>query len=135
MLVKIICGSYGHRPNANEPRVIRKDSDSPAFELNDEEAKRIIDLGIAEACSFGGVQESDGIELPQMTEEELMSLDFNEMRKLAREYGLDSKGTKDQLLARLKEAFLKEDASNEDDGDVFVDEEDAPPQLEAREPV
>lgn len=135
MLVKIICGSYGHRPNANEPRVIRKDSKSPAFELNDEEAKRIIALGIAKACGSDEVQESDDIELPRMTEEELMSLDFNEMRKLAREYGLDSKGTKEQLFSRLKTAFLKEDVFHEDDADVFVDEEDAPPKLEAQEPV
>ena len=128
MLVKIICGSYGHRPNADEPRVVRKDSKSLPFELNDEEAKRIIGLGIAEACNPDD-------KLSQMTEEKLMSLDFNEMRKLAKEYGLDSKGTKEQLFVRLKEAFLKEDDSNGEDGDVFVDDEEAPPQFEAQEPV
>lgn len=135
MLVKIVCGTYGHRPNKNEPRVIRKDSESPAFELEDEEAKRIIALGVAKACNPQESYETEDVKLPHMTEDEIMSLDFNEMRKLAKEYGLDSKGTKEELLYRLKEVFLKESDSNEDDEDVFMDEDEMPPQLEAQEPM
>lgn len=133
MLVKIIRGSYGHRPDENESRVVRKDSKSPVFELRDEEAKRIIALGIAKASNPEDALDIRNMEMPQMTAAEIMSMDFKDMRKLAKEYGLDSKGTKEELSIRLKGALLKENVSKEDD--VFVDEDEEPPRLEAQEPV
>lgn len=138
MLVKIIRGTYGHRPNPEESRVLRKDSKSPAFELNDAEAERLIALEVAVACKTEEIAETKAVKISSMTEAEIMSLDFNDMRKLAKEHGLDTKGTKEELAFRLKEAFLKKDSfeeNEEGDEDIFVDDEEIPPELEAQEPV
>lgn len=142
MLVKIISGAYGHRPDPDGTQIILKDSKSPAFELEDEEAKRLIRLGVAEKCVASGA--SDDTELygfsnfPSMSEEELMRLDFNEMRKLAKQYGLNSKGTKEELFYRLKDVFVDENIfrdEDESDEDNNLDEDDTPPELDAQEPL
>ncbi|MCM1388080.1 MAG: hypothetical protein NC231_12190 [Bacillus sp. (in: Bacteria)] len=135
MLVKIIRGTYGHRPDKNEPRIVKKDKDSPAFELDDKEALRLIALGVAETSASGKMPETEDIESEQMTEKYIMSLEFNDLRKLAKEKGLDSKGTKEELTNRLKAAFLKDDAEEDDAEDVFADDDEVPPELEAQEPV
>lgn len=49
-LIKIINGTYGFRP---QPYVVElKDAGDPPFEVSDEEAARLIDLGVA-AIAFG----------------------------------------------------------------------------------
>lgn len=142
MLVKIIRGAYGHRPNPYETRIVLKNSKSPAFELEDEEAKRLIGLGVAKKCADSGSSDDTGSYgfsgYPLMSEEELADLDFNEMRKLAKQYGLNSKGTKEELFCRLKEAFVDEnEVQDEDelDEDTDLDEDDMPPELDAQEPL
>lgn len=140
MLVEIIRGVYGYRPNPNENRVIRKDDKSPAFELDNAEAERLIALGVAKVCTSETAQETKGAAFLQMTEEEMLALDFNDIRKLAKRYGLNSKGTKEELISRLKDVMLSEEKENvtedgNDDEDVFVDDDELPPELTAQEPV
>lgn len=145
MLVKIIKGTYGYRTNPDEVRVIRKDSRSPAFELNDKEAERIISLGVAKRCD--SVTEPDHKEpskLPsteslKMTEEDIESMGFNDLRKAAKSYGLDTTGTKEDLILRLKECLFsandedKEPDDNEDD--KSDDGGEVPPEFGAQDPV
>lgn len=115
MKVRITCGAYGHRPDMNEPRIVRKDNTSPPFDLEDTEARRIIELGIAECCE----EETDG-PLPddirsgyQNTEEEncmataeaVMSMGYIDMKKLAKKLGVDAKGTKEELQKKLEIAL------------------------------
>lgn len=143
MLVKIINGTYGHRPNPDETRVVRKDSQSPAFELNDEEAKRLISLGVAERCDTEmktGLNAASSTELPGMTAEDIESMEFNDLRKVAKSYGLNTKGTKEELILRLKTSLFPEngedDAPDEiEDGGSDDDSGETIPEFDAQEPV
>lgn len=159
MLVKIIKGTYGHRPDPDTARVIRKDNKSPAFELNDAEAKRIISLGVAQSCelvveaSCGDDMEEDSEYqdriFPQMTAENIESMEFNDLRKVAKIYGIDTKGTKNELISRLKEKIcdgikeeqtkgtnenLDEGRRTDEDSDSDSDDDELPPEFAAQEP-
>lgn len=138
MKVRVICGAYGHRPDRNEPRIVRKDNTSLPFDLDDTEAQRIIGLGIAESCE----EDTDG-PLPddirsgyQNAEKEncmvtagaVSSMDYIGMKKLAKKLGVDAKGTKDVLQERLeialaiindtpKEQMNIEDTENDDNSE------------------
>lgn len=137
MLVKMICGTYGYRPNPDEVRVVRKDSNSPAFELDDTEAKRLIDLGVARAVATSQQPEIGDVDLSGMSETAIMSLEFNDMRKLAKNYGLDTKGTKEELRDRLLEALVESKVDTSDDSQDDEEDDinnDLPPELSAQDP-
>lgn len=139
MYIEIICGTYGYRPNPNEPRVIRKDSHSPAFELDDAEARRLIRLGVAKVVATSQQPEKVNDNPSEISEEEILDMGFNDMRKLANQYGLDTKGTKEELQERLIEAFVKgsDNTSDEMRNDEADDDgsSDMPPKFNAQDPV
>lgn len=112
MLVKIICGTYGYRPDPDEPRVIRKDEASPAFELDEKEAERLIGLGVAKAY---GTQEQKHDIKAKRQKKELASL---------------TKEKKPQ-----EDTLEDEDDVPEDEDDIFADDDEMPPELEAQEPM
>ncbi|MCM1040429.1 MAG: hypothetical protein NC434_14015 [Ruminococcus sp.] len=155
MLVKIIRGTYGYRPNPDEVRVVRKDSHDPAFELDDKEAKRLISLGVAEKCSpVMSPDSKDNLNppdtgLPEMTAEDIESMEFNNLRKAAKAYGLDTKGSKEDLIMRLKERLISANSNDDPDGaadgdpdgaadgdpDGTADGDAGLPTLEVQEPI
>lgn len=103
MKVKIICGTYGHRPVKEESRIVRKDSTCPPFDLDDKEAQRLIALGVAEACDVTIVPEGleDNPDKGNISKEQIMGMEYLDMKKLAKEWGISGKGNKEELRERL----------------------------------
>lgn len=151
MKIRIICGTYGYRPNKNESRVVSKNNTSEPFEVDDDEARRLVELGIAEICdktAFYNVN-PDAIDVGNISVEQIMSLEYNQMKKIAKEWGIDAKGTKDELRERLIDTVGIEDAGKNDGGngqgvdDAISDNADpdgvnvdgeTPPELRAQMP-
>lgn len=124
MKIKIICGTYGHRPNPNESRVVRKDKSSEPFEVADDEARRLVSLGVAEICDKAVSSDvvPDHVSLGGISAEQIMNMEYNQMKKLAKGCSIDAKGKKDELQERLLDA-LDSGSAREDDDDGQDDEE------------
>lgn len=116
MKVKIICGTYGHRPVKEEPRIVRKDSTSPPFDLDDKEAQRLIELGVAEACDESIPPEGleDNSDKGNVSKEQIMTMEYLDMKKLAKEWGISAKGNKGELREKLIQ-HIENDGSEDDD--------------------
>ena len=61
MLIKILAGAYGHRPDPEKSYIEKKDKDSDPFEVNEKEAARLIGLGIAEKAAVNIEKKADEI--------------------------------------------------------------------------
>lgn len=115
MKVKIIRGTYGHRPVKEESRIVRKDSTCPPFDLDDKEAQRLIELGVAEACDatiqLGGLE--DNSDKGNVSKEQIMIMEYLDMKKIAKELGINTKGNKEELRERLIQ-HIENDGSEDD---------------------
>lgn len=143
MKIKIICGTYGHRPDPNESRVVRKDSSSAPFEVADDEARRLVFLGVAEICdkAASGDAVPDYVSLGGISAEQIMNMEYNQMKKLAKGCGIDAKGTKDELRERLLDALDSgsagedyDEISDDADQDSAGADGEEPPELTAQLP-
>lgn len=113
MKVRIVRGLYGSRKGLKSP-------ESGAFELNDTEAERIISLGIAEAVSDSEADDEltvdetiedekpsssetpkDEVMQGHFTEEDLKVMQYNDLRKLAKDLGVDTTGKQSDIIARI----------------------------------
>lgn len=134
MLIKIVNGMYGYRPDPDENYIERKDSNSGPFEVDDKEAERLILLGIAQAVAQVGhlpskdaEDEGDGLE----------DRPISELRKMAKELGLPADGSKAVLAEKIRHATAPA-SEDDDDGEIPQYAEDgeneAPPVLNAADP-
>ena len=101
--IKIINGTYGFRP---EPLVVEcKTPADPPFFVEDQEATRLVDMGVAEYVSGttkADVQQEGQADGSQKTEEatghldaeQLEGMDYNELKKLAANMGVKPEGQK-----------------------------------------
>lgn len=138
MKVKIARGYYGYR---NGKASELKDVNSPAFELDEKEAERIIGLGIAKAVSVSNsnVPDDDMI-TGRLTEEQLRTLPYSKLKQLCKELGVSAVGKQEELIARLVEVDVQASAQDEDITDMEEElemddsEGECPPMLAPAEP-
>lgn len=138
MKVKITRGYYGYR---NGKASELKDVNSPAFELDEKEAERIIGLGIAKAVSVTNSNAPDGDMITgRLTEEQLRTLPYSKLKQLCKELGVSAVGKQDELIARLVEVDVQASAQDEDITDMEEElemddsEGECPPMLAPAEP-
>lgn len=107
MLIKIICGTYGYRDEAET--VLPKNASSEPFEVGDKEANRLIRLGVAEKAVATSQQvqpkedaddTGDG-ESNGQDNDSLTKLNKPALVKLAKDMGLLSDGSKEALIDRI----------------------------------
>lgn len=128
------CGIKYTDSNGMERHELKKPEDGP-FECEIEQAKRLVDLGVAEYVSpWTGPSDDDEDEPPAQTgqvsghlcAEDLETMDYNDIKKLAAEMGVKPEGkTKADYIAALVAVAVE--ASPADD-------EDEPPALGAVDP-
>lgn len=124
MLVKIISGTYGHRPilpNGKKSHyVIPVKAGEAPIDLDNAEADRLIGLGVAEAVQTeeNKAPETEAPEVASESKTEGLSLEkmsFNELKALAQEKGIDIGGirSKSGMIEAITEAV--------ESGDDFPD--------------
>jgi hypothetical protein len=139
-LVKIISGVYGYRPEKS-PYVVPVSAGDPAISVEDDEAMRLVNLGVAAYVDAGAVAtavpvvfDSDAIDNSPEREdgengdpapgeitatldpEDLKSWKMDDLKKLAADMGIDVTGIKkkDDLI----QAICAEEVSIPNDGIV-----------------
>lgn len=116
-MIKIIKGVYGYR---NKNGVIEpKTAESPAFSLTEEQEMRLVKRKVA---VFVENQEVAPVQ-QELLEEQLENMNFNDLKKLAKEKGIEQ-GKKEEMIAAILE--LEEHPEE--------DTEDNPPELDAQIP-
>lgn len=143
MLIKILAGAYGHRPDQGKSYIEKKDKNSEPFEVSDAEAARLIGLGIAEKVGVDTAKESDkAAELISRDSEGdgLEQLSIQQLRKMAKDLGLPADGGKAVLADKIRNASMAPQKREESDGMSDADDEtdmsggEVPPVLQAAEP-
>lgn len=130
MMIKIVNGYYGHR---NGRIVELKDTNSPAFDLEESEARRIIGLGIAKAVDSVSVSENEpnaqeycesdsDVATGSLSADELSELPYQKLKQICKERGIPADGRKEELIAKLTAA----DEELQDDHEEETVEEGAP---------
>lgn len=98
MMIKITRGYYGHR---NGRIVEMKDIHSPAFEVDEAEAQRVISLGIAKTDNAANNNTSKEMPDSYLTTEQLQEMSYNQLKQLCKELGLSAAGKQNELIARI----------------------------------
>lgn len=147
MLIRILAGAYGHRPDPEKSYIEKKDRDSEPFEVSDKEAERLIRLGIAEKAAVNIEKESD--KDPDTVSEGshgdgLEQMSIQNLRKMAKNLGLPADGSKAVLAEKIRNAFSPNGNMDDDgqDTDNVQDrgnpdnksDHEEPPVLQAAEP-
>lgn len=144
-LVKIINGTYGHRPEKSN-YVIPVSVGDPAISVDDDEAKRLVEIGVAAyadaeavaTASEGGSDaspieytpgdkdgesgDSDPAEITDNPDpESLKGWKVDELKRLASDMGIDTTGIKKKgdLIQAITEATATADAPALDVEDVI----------------
>lgn len=131
MKIRMLSGIYGYRNPKGHLET--KDAKSAPFELEEEEAVRLINMGRAvEIHSTETVSQPDMMKA-HLEPTQLEDMDRNELVKLAKEMGLSASGSKKELIARIAEAEVE--ISETDDTDIDVDADSSGmPDLKPAEP-
>jgi hypothetical protein len=159
--IKIISGIYGYRP-AGSKVIEPKRAGDPAFQVEDAEAARLVSLKVAayvdvanESIPAGVAtapeqstkdepsnnipEDTDGfkdkIEAPSEIPSYSVDMKSTELREIMSDYGIPYKVgmSKADMVAALDEYFKEESGEDSDEGSEGDGE--APPDLEAEEPV
>lgn len=155
--IKIICGTYGYRPEGSlHPIPVDRGS---TCEVSEEEAQRLYRIGVAcpapedaapAVATHSNGTESRGasVDLPTgecdsegevkigIDPEQLKELTNAKLRELAEDIGINASKlkTKAQLIAAIANVPL-EDAISEDDDESGEDDGEEPPALDVEGPV
>lgn len=131
MLIRIINGTYGHRPEGTKRVIPKRPGDKP-FEVPDEIAKRLVEDKIAvpaqrEMQDSVSSPETSAANFPEYSGETKM----DELRAIASEFGLSFRVgmTKAEMVALLDEHFAKYE-----EAETVEVEGEALPALSAQEP-
>ena len=132
MAIRIIKGIFGYKDAKGN--VIPKTSKDEPFSLTAEQEARLVKRGVA--AYVGDEDKKDengqgGSAIPpegHIDKEQLEEMDYNDLKRLAKEMDLPTAGTKKELAERIAEAKLQtDDAENESD-------EEKPPVLTPADP-
>ncbi|MDE5697631.1 MAG: hypothetical protein K2I96_09520 [Lachnospiraceae bacterium] len=143
MLIRILAGAYGHRPDPGKSYIEKKDKGSEPFDVSDKEAARLIGLGIAEKAAVNIAKELDKESASTISndqEDDLEQLSIQKLRKMAKDLGLPADGGKAVLAEKIRNASKV--AQNQEEGDdspyenneTDVSDSEDPPILQAAEP-
>ena len=103
-MIKITIGIYGYR-NKNgilEP----KNTESPAFSLTEDQEERLVKRGVA---VYVDSEKEEVAQAQQETlEEQLENMNFNDLKKLAKEKGIEQ-GKKEEMIAAILELEQEDD--------------------------
>ena len=128
MLIKILAGAYGHRPDPEKSYIEKKDKDSDPFEVNEKEAARLIGLGIAEKAAVNIEKKADEISVsadPGGQDDDLEQLPIQKLRKMAKDLGLPADGSKTVLAGKIRNASkIRQNQEESDDLEEEGDETD-----------
>ena len=130
-MIKMTRGYYGYR---NGKIVDLKDVNSPAFDVDEKEAKRLIGLGVAKAVDEDDSiktdesTDSDSVITGHLTEEQLNELSYPELKKLCNEMGVSAVGKKNELIERLVEVEVNADEESRVEDSDFPDLQPAEPE-------
>lgn len=126
VIIKV--GGYGYRPAKDSAVQLVTEKDGP-ISVSDEEAKRLVDLKVA-------VYADEPVKVDENTEEmakghldaeSLSEYTVPQLKELAKDLGLKTGGTKDELIERITATEVEYPVADEE-----ADEE--PPVLEAADP-
>lgn len=123
MLVKIVCGTYGYRDKSGV--LMPKDIKSEPFELDNREAARLIDAGVAVEMEETVSEETETEDCIDM--EQLKNMDKKELVQLAKDMGIQSYGNKEELIERIISAQKAE--PEEETGDSLPELKPAEPEV------
>lgn len=143
MLIRILAGAYGHRPDPGKSYIEKKDKDSEPFDVSDKEAARLIGLGIAEKAAVNIAKELDKESASTISndqEDDLEQLSIQKLRKMAKDLGLPADGGKAVLAEKIRNASKVPQNQEEGDDSPYennendVSDSEDPPILQAAEP-
>lgn len=132
MAIKIVKGIYGYR---NSQGIIQpKTPKDEPFSLTKEQEERLVEKGVAVY-----VNQEDGREKEQEEEqgnldaEDLESMSYNELKRLAKNIGIPADGKKEELIKRIAETEVStgREPQEETEGEENGEE---PPELKPEEP-
>lgn len=148
MVIRILAGAYGHRPDPEKNYIEKKDKNSEPFEVSDKEAARLIGLGIAEKATVNVEKAAVNIEKESDKDtdtvnegshgDDLEQMSIQNLRKMAKDLGLPADGSKAVLAEKIRNASSKngdmdDDVQDRGNSDDEFDHE-GPPVLQAAEP-
>lgn len=116
-MIKIIKGIYGYR---NKNGIIEpKTTESPAFSLTAEQEERLVKRGVASYVNSenGEVAQVQQENSEETLEEQLENMNFNDLKKLAKEKGVDQ-GKKEDMIAAILELEQDEEDAPELDAEL-----------------
>ena len=127
--INIVVGTYGYRKNDTSPVELINSASGP-IEVADEEADRLIGLGIAKGADE--VVEEPAEETGHLDAESLEEYDLAELKDLAGKMGLKFKGriSKADLIKLISDEEVKYPAEDE----VEDADNEEPPVLDAADP-
>ena len=143
MRIRITRGTYGFRKNGN---VVEKTKDDPAFEVDDEEGRRLIDLNVAEAVNAEGKTvapmtdsvmtetEDDGSVSDPFSIEALENRSKEDLCRLAETFGIKKTASKTELAERIFQYVQSQEDDNPIEEDDVPFETNDIPELTAEDP-
>lgn len=143
MRIRITRGIYGFVKNGN---IVEKTKDDPAFEVDDEEGRRLIDLNVAEAVNVAGKTvgsmtesvmteiEDDGDVSAPFSIEALENRSKEDLCRLAETFGIKKNGSKTELAERIFRYVQSQEDKNPIEADDVPFETDDAPELTAEDP-
>lgn len=136
MLIKMICGTYGAQEDGV---VVAKTIRSAPFEVEEKKGRELITLGYAQevksintdvksadAFKTEGEQDNNGRNLTDYS--------LQDLRKLAKKKGLDTTGSKQQIIERIQSCEINSEEESRKDEAAPVQSGEEPPVLMPAEP-
>ena len=126
VIIKV--GGYGFRPDKKSAVRLITEKDGP-ISVSDDEADRIVGLGIAEYVV------DDDLVKGHLDAGQFEDYSMKELQKFAKDMGLKANGSKEELVARItaEEVYASEKPDTEEPEAEEADTEE-PPVLEAADP-
>ena len=156
MLVKIISGTYGHRPilpnGQRSHYVIPVRAGEAPIDVDKAEADRLIGLGVAEAVKAekikapkeeapkGASEGENGQVAGTLDPEQLKSMRFDDLKALAKDMGvadigkIKSKGGMIEAICNV-EVYADADPEEDPDDEPETDPEEDPPKIDPQDVV
>ena len=135
-IIKIIRGTYGYRKEGT--RLVEPiDKNSDPITVSDQEAERLVSLGVAKVLDDASTETFIG----HVDAGQFESYSYKQLQELAKNMGLKASGSKEELIERITaaevEAPTNDETDENTDDDAETDDEsgeEEPPVLSAVDP-
>lgn len=126
VIIKV--GGYGYRPDKKAAVKLITEKDGP-ISVSDEEAERLLALKVAVLADEPEAEEPE-MAIGHLDAESLQDYTVPQLKDLAKDLGLKTTGTKEELIERISAEQVQYPVA--DEAETETDEE--PPVLEAADP-